>query len=123
MTGPLHYRDKKTSKIAKLKENKGKFDAKVIINEEPKTEIKSCIENIKDCSKNLISRKVNIVIYTDASRASWGGTNGVNSINGRLFIENLNCHINELELLTNDLYHVFNLSALYQITQQSHLIY
>ena len=78
---------------------------------------------IKGCSKNLISRKVNIVIYTDASRASWGGTNGINSISGRLFIENLNCHINELELLTNDLHHVFNLSALYQITQQSHLIY
>ena len=55
--------------------------------------------NIKDCSGNLISREVDITIYTDASNTSWGGTNGVSSINGRWSIEEQNCHINELELL------------------------
>ena len=39
-TGPLHYRDMETLKTAKLKENKRKFDAKITINEESKTEIK-----------------------------------------------------------------------------------
>ena len=55
--------------------------------------------NIKDCSRNLISREVDITIYTDASNTGWGGTNGVSSINGRWSIEEQNCHINELELL------------------------
>ena len=77
MTGPLHYRDKKTSKIAKLKENKGKFEAK----------IKWWIESIKDCSRNLISREVDISISTDASNTGWGGTNGASSINGIWSIE------------------------------------
>ena len=40
LAGPLHYRDMETLKIAKLKEYKGKFDAKITINEESKTEIK-----------------------------------------------------------------------------------
>ena len=82
MTGPLHYRDKKPLKIAKLKENKGKFEAKITINEAHKAKIKWWIENIKDCSKNLISREVDITIYTDASNTGLGGTNGACSING-----------------------------------------
>ena len=40
LTGPLHYRDMETLKITKLKENKGKFDAIITINEESITEIK-----------------------------------------------------------------------------------
>ena len=42
-------------KIKKLIENKGKLDAKITIKEESKTEIKWWIENIKGCSRNLIS--------------------------------------------------------------------
>ena len=99
LTGPLHYRDMETLKIAKLKQYKGKFDAKITINEESKTEIKWWIENIKGCSRNLITREVDITIYTDASNTGWGGTNGVSSINGRWSIEEQKCHINELELL------------------------
>ena len=85
-----------TLKITKLK---GKLDAKITINEESKTEIKWWIENIMDCSRNLISREVDITIFTDTSNTVWGGTNGVSSINGRWAIEEQNCHINELELL------------------------
>ena len=87
MTGPLHYRDKKTSKIAKLKENKGKFEAKITINEAHKAKIKWWIESIKDCSRNLISREVDISISTDANNTGWGGTNGASSINGIWSIE------------------------------------
>ena len=43
--------------------------------------------------------EVDITIYTDASNAGWGGTNGVSSINGRWSIAEQNCHINVLELL------------------------
>ena len=32
LTGPLHYKDMETLKTPKLKENKGKFDAKITIN-------------------------------------------------------------------------------------------
>ena len=99
LTGPLPYRDMETVGITKLKENKGKFDAKIKINMESETEIKWWIENIKDCSRNLISREVDITIYTDARNTSCGGTNGVGSISGRWSIEEQNCHINELELL------------------------
>ena len=53
LTGPLHYRDMETLKIAKLKEYKGKFNAKITINEESKTEIKWWIKNIKGSSRNL----------------------------------------------------------------------
>ena len=76
MTGPLHYRGMETLKITKLKKNKGKFDAKIKINKKSETEIKWWIENIKDCSRNLISREVDMTIYTDASNTGWGGTNG-----------------------------------------------
>ena len=69
LTGPLHYRDMETLKIANLKEYKGKFEAKITINEESKTQIKWWIENIKGCSRNLISREVDITIYKDASNA------------------------------------------------------
>ena len=79
LTGPLHYRDMETLKIANLKEYKGKFEAKITINEESKTQIKWWIENIKGCSRNLISREVDIAIYTDASNTGWGSTNGVSS--------------------------------------------
>ena len=40
LTGPLRYRDMETLKITKLKENKGKFDAQITINEECKTDRK-----------------------------------------------------------------------------------
>ena len=40
LTGPVHYRDMETLKITKLKENKGKFDAQITINEECKTDRK-----------------------------------------------------------------------------------
>ena len=76
MTGPLHYRGMETLKITKLKKNKGKFDAKIKINKKSETEIKWWIENIKDCSRNLISREVDMTIYTDASNTGWGGTHG-----------------------------------------------
>ena len=104
LTGPLHFRDMETLKIAKLKKNKGKFDAKVTINEESKTEIKWWIGNIKDCMRNLISREDDITIYTDASNTGWSGTNGVSSMNGRWSIEEQNCHVNELELLAIKFY-------------------
>ena len=58
LTGPLHYRDMETLKIAKLKQHEGKFDAKIKINEESKTEIKWWIENIKGCCRNLITRLI-----------------------------------------------------------------
>ena len=99
LTGPLHYRDMEILKFTKRKENKGKFDAKITINEESKTETKWWIENIKGCSRNLISKEIDIAIYTDGSNTGWGGTNGVSTINGRWSIEEQNCHINELELL------------------------
>ena len=54
---------------------------------------------MKGCSRNLISWKVDITIYTGVSNTGWGVTNGVSSINGRWSIEEQNCHINELELL------------------------
>ena len=88
-----------TLKIAKLKEYKGKFDAKITVNEESKTEIKWWVENIKGCSRNLISREVDTTTYTDASNTGRGGTNGVSSISGRWSIGKQNFHINELELL------------------------
>ena len=46
LTGPLYYRDMETLKIAKLKEYKGKSDAKITINEGSKTEIKWWIEGL-----------------------------------------------------------------------------
>ena len=92
LTGPIYYRDMETLTIAKLKEYKGKFDAKITINEESKTEIKWWIENIKGCSRNLISREVDITTYTDTSNTGWGGTNGVSSINGRWSIAEQNCY-------------------------------
>ena len=58
LTEHLYNRDMETLKITKLKENKGKSDANILIKEESKTEIKWRIENIKDCSRNLISREV-----------------------------------------------------------------
>ena len=99
MTAPLHYRDMETLKITKLKESKQKVDAKITINEESRTKIKWCTENIKGCSRNLISRALDITLYTDAGSTDWGGVNGVSSVNGRWFTEEQNCHINELELL------------------------
>ena len=89
-----------TLKITKLKENKEKLISKITNNEESKTEIKLWIENIRGCSRNLISREVDITIYTNSSNTGWSGTNGVSSINGRWSIEEQNFHINKLELLT-----------------------
>ena len=40
LAGPLHYRDMETLKITKLKESKGKFDAKIKSNKESESEIK-----------------------------------------------------------------------------------
>ena len=99
LTGPLHYRDMKKLKITKLRENKGKLDAKFTFNEESKTEIKWWIGNIEGCSRNLISREVDITIYSDASNTDWGGANRVSSINGKWSIEEQDCDINEPELL------------------------
>ena len=56
-------------------------------------------QKLNGCNRNLISREVDITIYTDASNTGLGGTNGVSSINGRWSMAEQNCHINELELL------------------------
>ena len=49
---------------------------------------------IKGCSRNLISRDIDITIHKDASNTGWNRTNGVSLINSRWSIEEQNYHIN-----------------------------
>ena len=69
---PIYYRNIENCKNKALKQNKGNFDSYMKLTEEAKTDIKWWIANIKKLYRNITPRKINNIIYTDASKQGWG---------------------------------------------------
>ena len=71
---PLYFRHLEAVRSQALKDNKGNFDASMILNENAKAELASWIEHAPN-GYNVISHgKPDIVLTTDASSTGWGCT-------------------------------------------------
>ena len=97
--GRLHYRTLEAFKIAALKRSAGDFDSSIYLNIECIEEIKWWSTNIMSATADINLPPINRTIYTDASSLGWGiHYNGIS--NGvRWNSEELELHINMLELM------------------------
>ena len=97
--GPLHYRVLEKHKIDALKSAKGNFDAPMTISDDMKSELQWWVYNLPNQIRKISHGNPNLVIVTDASLSGWGAHCGNQKIGGRWAHEELNNHINFLELL------------------------
>ena len=100
---PLYYRSLETDKISALKQHNGDFDANISLSTESRTDILWWINNIDLAFKSLIPLPIDIVIYTDASKAGWGAILGIHRINGRWNETEAELHIKILELMADEI--------------------
>lgn len=97
--GPLFYRSLEMDKIKALKENNGNFDAMLSISEKSKSELFWWIENVHSQKRIIDHGNSDIVITTDASTEGWGAVCDQCSAGGRWSLDEIENHINYLELL------------------------
>ena len=97
--GPLYYRSLEVDKINALKQHNADFDANISLSTQSRSDILWWINNIDLAFKSLIPLPIDIVIYTDASKAGWGANLGNHRINGRWNETEAELHINILELM------------------------
>ena len=71
--GPLYCRKLEKDKTLALSQNKSNFESFRIISDESKAELKWWLKNVKDSFKYILSRPVDIVLYSNASLICWGG--------------------------------------------------
>ena len=99
--GQLHYRKLEHNKIIALKRNKGNFDAPIQLSDDSIVELKWWIDNIHCSFSPIHTPKIDITIYTDASKLGWGITDGINPSGGQWDKDEAMEHINVLELEAN----------------------
>lgn len=97
--GPLFYREIEKEKALALKENKGNFDAQMTMTSAMYLELDWWIENVQVAIRKITHGSPNKVITTDASNTGWGSRCDGVKIGGRWLSEEMNFHINYLELL------------------------
>ena len=71
--GQLFYRQCDNLKSKALKENRGNYEAKIVIPEECGEDIRWWIQHISTATKNIFLEKPKITLESDASISGWGG--------------------------------------------------
>ena len=71
--GPLHFRILEALKTRALRDNKGKFDRKMCLSVQGKTEILWWLDNIASAENDIYIPNPHMEISTDASNTGWGG--------------------------------------------------
>ena len=97
--GPLYYRNLELAKIQALKFNTGNYDAIMPITSCMKDDLFWWVSNLADQKRYISHGNPDVCITSDASSVGWGATNGDCNIGGRWKQEELQYHINYLELL------------------------
>lgn len=98
--GPLFYRGLERNKSLALKDNKGNFEALLIISREAEIELDWWIENVEDSSSPLQISDPEIELQTDASsQGGWGAVCLSQKTGGRWSQSEMEHHINTLELI------------------------
>lgn len=115
--GRLHYRALERCKATALHENKGNFNARLILTDEAKTDIQWWKENIDQLYNDIIVPNPDLCITTDASSYGWGAVMGQTSTGGLFSINEKEGHINVLELKAI----LFGLQSLARDISNSHI--
>ena len=76
------------------------MDANISLIIQSRSNILWWIDNIDLALKSIVPLPIDIVIYTDASKAGWGAIMGIHRINGRWDETEAELRINILELMT-----------------------
>jgi hypothetical protein len=100
--GQLFYRRCENHKTKALKENKGRFDAKITLPNTCTEDLEWWVNNIETEEKTITNPKPSMVIETDASNKGWGAcVKGKRELTtgGHWSVEESQEHINYLELL------------------------
>ena len=69
----LYYKPLKQAKTLALKQSKGNFDDKMLLDNQLRECIKWWIENVKTSNKPIVRSKPDIVLKWDSSKTGWGG--------------------------------------------------
>ena len=72
MHGPLYYRNLEGGKSNALTKAKGDFDAKLILSQASKNELKWRIQNVESTYQRLSHDEPSYQITKDASLSGWG---------------------------------------------------
>ena len=86
-----------------MKENRGNYEAKIVIPEECREDIRWWIQHISTATKNIFLEKPKITLESDASKSGWGGCQILGArrekTGGNWTSKEAEKHINYLELL------------------------
>lgn len=99
--GPLFYRSLENDKTNALRLNKGNYQAQMRLSHESLREIQWWYDNIEIVNYPIClpNSKIDMTIYTDASKKGWGAVKNKEKIGGRWSDDEAKNHINHLELL------------------------
>ena len=76
----------------------GNFDSPIQLSVSAISELDWCEKNIQSVSRPINTPEMDLVIYSDASLESWGGTDDIDTAGGRWSENEMPGHINVLEL-------------------------
>lgn len=115
--GRLHYRALEQEKIVALKQNRGCFDAQMVVTNSMKEDLAWWFTNIHSQYRNIEKGNPDVVIQTDSSTSGWGFVVEGEKGGGRWSEEEKLSHINVLELKAI----LFSLKALTGKTKGKHV--
>ena len=93
-----HVKNLEKDKIEALKSSKGDFNATMVISQNGKSDIFWWLENIENSGRSIDFTHPDFTIFTDASEEGWGASLHDQHIGGRWDYQELQLHINVLEL-------------------------
>ena len=97
--GPLFYRNLELAKIKALQINYGNSDAIMPITSDMKEDLVWWTDNLENQKRHISHGNPDISFTCNASSLGWGASNGESKIGGRWKPDELQFHINYLELL------------------------
>ena len=95
----LFYRQLEREKIKSLQQNKGDFEAKIILSDLSKKELTWRENNIMTATKSFKKLPIDTTIYIDASLDGWGAVCEKSETGGMWTKQEQALHINAVELL------------------------
>ena len=99
MYGPLYYRYLDRDKSQALKNEKGNFDAYMVLSPQAKSELQWWVGNVEVAYQTLAREAPQAKIFTDASLSGWGAEFQGTSTGGHWSAAESKHHINYLEML------------------------
>ena len=99
LPAPLFYRHLQLDKIAALREHCN-YESEVILSEESRNELQTWIQYLQVWNgRTIVQQSPNVTIQTDASLDGWGACLARLRVGGRWTSQEMEYHINYLELL------------------------